>query len=119
MEEIAKANDALNRRSSYQPPQKRKYRILSKKGSRRKTCPEIFSNDNDSNDDEKVSEFNFSDSVNVSITDFHCTAIDESQYRPSGLRESVGFLVLSLYTNLTSMNASKRIVLFELILLFP
>ena len=50
------------------------------------------------------------------VKDDH-TAIDESQYRPSGLRESVGFLVLSLYTNLTSMNASKRIVLFELILL--
>ena len=50
------------------------------------------------------------------VKDDH-TIIDESQYRPSGLRESVGFLVLSLYTNLTSMNASKRIVLFELILL--
>ena len=71
MEEIEKAHGALNRRSSYQPPQKRKYRILSKKGSRRKTCPEIFSNDNDSNEDEKVSEFNFSGSLRVSITDLH------------------------------------------------
>ncbi|XP_066935604.1 RING finger protein 145-like [Clytia hemisphaerica] len=50
------------------------------------------------------------------VKDDH-TMIDEGQYRPSGLRESVGFLVLSLYTNLTSMNASKRIVFFELIML--
>lgn len=50
------------------------------------------------------------------VKDDH-TAFDENQHRPSGLRESVGFLVLSLYTNLTSLNASKRIVLFELILL--
>lgn len=50
------------------------------------------------------------------VKDNH-TVIDEGQHRPSGLRESVGFLVLSLYTNLTTINPSKRIVLFELILL--
>lgn len=50
------------------------------------------------------------------VQDNH-TVIDDIQHRPSGLRESVGFLVLSLYTNLTSINPSKRIVLLELILL--
>ena len=59
MEENNKANEILNRRASYQTPQKRRYRILSKKGSRRKTCPEIFSNENDSNEDEKVSEYKY------------------------------------------------------------
>lgn len=57
MEESTKTHKLLNRKSSYQQPQNRKYRILSKKSSRRKTCPEIFSNENDSNDDEKVSNF--------------------------------------------------------------
>ena len=41
--------------------------------------------------------------------------IDEEQDRPNGLRESVGFFLLSLYTNLANVDASKRMVLMELI----
>lgn len=50
------------------------------------------------------------------VRDQH-TFVEEAQHRPSGLRESIGFLFLSLYTNLTSLDPSKRIVLLELILL--
>eukprot|EP00794_Sanderia_malayensis_P005312 gene5313-5981_t len=41
--------------------------------------------------------------------------LDDGQHRPNGLRESVGFFLLSLYTNFPSVDASKRIVLMELI----
>ena len=41
--------------------------------------------------------------------------VDEGQHRPTGLRESVGFLFLSLYTSLTTVDPSKRMVLLELI----
>ena len=50
------------------------------------------------------------------VKDQH-TFIDEGHTHPNGLRESIGFLFLSLYTSLTSINPSKRIVLMELLLL--
>ena len=55
-------------------------------------------------------------SVRHCIRDEH-TFVEEGHHRPSGLRESIGFLFLSLYTNLTTIDPSKRIVLMELILL--
>ena len=41
--------------------------------------------------------------------------LNETQERPTGLREAVGFLLLGFYTDLPNINASKRIVLVELI----
>ena len=40
---------------------------------------------------------------------------NETQERPTGLREAAGFLLLGFYTDLPNINASKRIVLVELI----
>ncbi|XP_047128971.1 E3 ubiquitin-protein ligase RNF139 [Hydra vulgaris] len=50
------------------------------------------------------------------IADNH-TFVEDTLHRPNGLRESVGFLFLSLYTNLTNVDPSKRIVLMQLIIL--
>ncbi len=41
--------------------------------------------------------------------------LDEDQQRPTGLRESFGFFLLSMYTNLPNVDASQRMVLIELI----
>eukprot|EP00112_Aurelia_sp_Birch-Aquarium-sp1_P024010 Seg7397.1 transcript_id=Seg7397.1/GoldUCD/mRNA.D3Y31 product="RING finger protein 145" protein_id=Seg7397.1/GoldUCD/D3Y31 len=41
--------------------------------------------------------------------------LNETQQRPTGLRETIGFLLLGFYTDLPNINASKRIVLVELI----
>ena len=54
--------------------------------------------------------------VHEIVKDDH-TFVEEGQHRPTGLRESLGFLFLSLYTSLTSIDSSKRIVLLELIFL--
>jgi len=50
------------------------------------------------------------------VKDNH-TFVEEGQHQPNGLRESIGFLFLSLYTSLTTIDPSKRIVLLELIFL--
>ena len=54
--------------------------------------------------------------VQKCVADNH-TFVEDTLNRPTGLRESIGFLFLSLYTNLTTVDPSKRIVLMELIIL--
>ena len=54
--------------------------------------------------------------VHEVVRDDH-TFLEDGHHRPTGLRESLGFLFLSLYTSLTSIDSSKRIVLLELIFL--
>ena len=43
------------------------------------------------------------------------TFIDDDYNRPTGLRESVGFLFVSLYTNMTWADSTRRIALLELV----
>lgn len=54
--------------------------------------------------------------VHEVVKDEH-TFVEEGQHRPTGLRESLGLMFLSLYSNLTSADSSKRIVLMEIVFL--